>query len=92
MCSVVSRVGHDASPHTVPGQWKRAPGRKPIMICSSRLPSALSRNSTPDTLHGPDNRKAAVNNEVVSIPPTPERPYRQSVFTHTKQRKAIKKF
>ena len=33
------------------------------------LPSSSSRNSTPDTLHGSGSCRAAVNNDVVSIPP-----------------------
>lgn len=49
--------------------WNREPGRKPIVMCGSRLPSATSRNSTPDTLHRSGNCKAEVNDEVVSIPP-----------------------
>lgn len=68
----------------------REPAANPIAICSSRLPSSSSRNSTPDTLHGSGSCRAAVNNDVVSIPPnyptsttTPPDP-----LTHTKQRKA----
>lgn len=45
------------------------PAANPIAICSSRLPSSSSRNSTPDTLHGSGSCRAAVNNDVVSIPP-----------------------
>ena len=47
----------------------REPAANPIAICSSRLPSSSSRNSTPDTLHGSGSCRAAVNNDVVSIPP-----------------------
>ena len=67
--SLASCAGHDASPRPASGQWKREPDAKPIVICNSRLQSAPSRDSTPDTLHGSGNCKAAVNNEVVSIPP-----------------------
>jgi len=86
----VSYTGHASSPHPASGQWKREPGTKTIMMCSSRLPSSPSRNSTPDTLHGSGNCKAAVNNEVVSMTTKlADRHHRQSAFTHTKQRKAI---
>ena len=89
--SLASCTGHAASPHPGSGQGNREPAANPIAICSSRLPSSSSRNSTPDTLHGSGSCRAAVNNDVVSIPPnyptsttTPPDP-----LTHTKQRKAM---
>lgn len=58
------------TPRRIPSPGsEREPGAKPIVMCNSRLPSAPSRNSTPDTLHGSGNCKAAVNSEVVSISP-----------------------
>ena len=67
--SRASCAGHASSPHFGSGQQKREPVWKPIVMCSSRLPSAPSRNSTADTFHGSGDCKAAVNSEVVSIPP-----------------------
>ena len=67
--SLASCTGHAASPHPGSGQGNREPAANPIAICSSRLPSSSSRNSTPDTLHGSGSCRAAVNNDVVSIPP-----------------------
>ena len=71
------------------GQWKREPGPYPIVMRGSRPPASVSRNSTPDTLHGSGNCRAAVNGIVVSMPPKlPDRRHRLTRFTHTKQRKA----
>ena len=86
--SRASCAGHVFSEHLFSGQWKCEPVWKPIVMCSSRLQSAPSRNSTPDTIHGSGNCKALVNSEVVSITTKlPDRRHRLSGLTHTKQRK-----
>ena len=88
--SLASCTGHAASPHPGSGQGNREPAANPIAICSSRLPSSSSRNSTPDTLHGSGSCRAAVNNDVVSIPPNyPTSTTTPDPLTHTKQRKAF---
>jgi hypothetical protein len=66
---LTSCIGHASRPHSACGQEKREPGSNPIVMCNSRLPPSPSRNSTPETLQGSGNCKAAVNNNVVSIPP-----------------------
>ena len=67
--SLTSCIGHAPRPHPACGQEKRGPGPKPIVMCNSRLQPSPSRNSTPETLQGSGNCKAAVNNNAVSIPP-----------------------
>lgn len=58
------------SPHPVSGQWKRAPGSKPIMMRGSCRPPPASRKPTDPTLQGSCNRSAAVNRREISMPPT----------------------
>lgn len=82
-------TGHDASLYPVSGQWKRESGAKPIVMRSLRLTSASSRNSTPGTLHRSGNCKAAVNSEVVSIPPNSPNVLTANQPSPTKQRKAF---
>ena len=67
--SLTSCIGHASRPHPACGQEKREPGSNPIVMCDSRLPPSPSRNPTPETLQGSGDCKAAVNDNVVSIPP-----------------------
>lgn len=57
----LSCTGQASSRRPVSGQWKRAPGSKPIMMRSSRRPPSASRKSTDPTFQGDCNRSAAVN-------------------------------
>ncbi|KFI71153.1 hypothetical protein BMIN_1640 [Bifidobacterium minimum] len=85
---LTSCIGHASRPHPACGQEKREPGSNPIVMRDSRLPPSPSRNSTPETLQGSGNCKAAVNNNVVSIPPNYPPATSTRPATHTKQRKA----
>ena len=57
----LSCTGQASSRQPVSGQWKRAPGSKPIMMRSSRRPPPASRKPTDPTFQGDCNRSAAVN-------------------------------